>query len=232
MADEEVELDVSAVEALGEACREFRRAHRVADGAIALVPRYHALCVNVEAVELGEAATRATNAAMSERLRAFLDGGFAHPSERASAPEKLASAIDTVSTCVKQMENATERAGEALREFVEATSGRRDVDDEDGEHGKAHWIADVPVPVMLTAFRMGTSDANDALTVEQWLWACTSVVEQLEKELETRRAILRYLRSADPQPSELEGAVALWSAQPFLDDRLFALVCADAQSDA
>ena len=110
-----------------------------------------------------------------------------------------------------------------------AASGRPLLASDDGD---ARWIADVPVPVMRTAFKWGS---EEEYTIEQWLWMATSVVEQLERELETRRKILDYVRGgvASARAEELDGCVALWSAQPFVDDRLFAIVCGDsADADA
>lgn len=224
---EDDEVDLSALATISETCREFRRLHEASDRAMAVIPRWYALCVNDAAVELGEAATAATRAAPSARLDAFLERGFAHESEKARAPEKLTSAIEDVGRCVAFMGDAVTRANEALGEFVEATSGRRPSDD-----GDARWIADVPVPVMRAAFKWGS---EEEYTIEQWLWMATSVVEQLERELETRRKILDYVRGgvASARAEELDGCVALWSAQPFVDDRLFAIVCGDsADADA
>ena len=85
------------------------------------------------------------------------------------------------------------------------------------------WISRVPVHVMLTAFKWGT---EEAYTVEQWLWMCASVLDGLEREVETREKIVAYLRGRETREDEVAGCVAVWSARPFIDDRLFALVSA------
>ena len=82
---EDDEVDLSALATISETCREFRRLHEASDRAMAVIPRWYALCVNDAAVELGEAATAATRAAPSARLDAFLERGFAHESEKARA---------------------------------------------------------------------------------------------------------------------------------------------------
>ena len=84
--DADEELDVSALVAFGASCRAFDGYHAKSDVAMATVPHWYAMCVKDERVQMGEAATAATRAATSGRLRAFLDGGFAHPSARAMAP--------------------------------------------------------------------------------------------------------------------------------------------------
>ncbi|CAL57677.1 unnamed product [Ostreococcus tauri] len=221
-----MELDVSAVGNLGECVEAYRRAERVGDGALATIPRLYALCMDVQEVKLGEATRAATEAAMSERLRAFLQNGFAHPSERRAAPEQLTSAINVVASSLRAMETAVKSASEALKEFIEATSGKQ-------SDGDASWIADVPVPVLLTAFALDGDNANEnngAYTVEQWLWICTSVVDQLEKDLETKRKIVSYLRSGELASDELSGVAATWSAHPHVDDRLLDLARGAAES--
>ncbi len=215
--DADEELDVSALVAFGASCRAFDGYHAKSDVAMATVPHWYAMCVKDERVQMGEAATAATRAATSGRLRAFLDGGFAHPSARAMAPERLTSAIDEIAACARGMRECAREASEAMRDFVEATSGRRPSAEE------TDWISRVPVHVMLTAFKWGT---EEAYTVEQWLWMCASVLDGLEREVETREKIVAYLRGGETREDEVAGCVAVWSARPFIDDRLFALVSA------
>jgi hypothetical protein len=212
------ELDVSALMAFGASCRAFERYHAKSDVAMATVPHWYAMCVKDERVKMGEAATAATRAATSGRLRAFLDGGFAHPSARAMAPERMTSAIEEIAACARRMRECVREASEAMRDFVEATSGRRPSAEE------THRISDVPVHIMLTAFKWGT---DEEYTIEQWLWMCASVLDGLEREVETREKIVAYLQGGETREDELAGCVAVWSARPFIDDRLFSLVSAD-----
>ena len=238
--DEAGELDVSGVAELSELAREFRRYHFRGDTALASIPRWYALCTHDAAEDaigaLGEASAAVVRASASARLTAFIANGWAHPSQCAEAPEKLTSAIEEVATCVRGMASVVTRANAALGDLIKAASGRSVGDAGDRAPGTTspssssamdtHWIDDVPVPIMRTAFAWGSSEP---LLVEQWLWICTSVVDQLERECETREKILDYLRRGEMNDEELSGCATVWSTQPFLDLRLFNLVCADGE---
>ena len=43
---EDDEVDLSALATISETCREFRRLHEASDRAMAVIPRWYALCVN------------------------------------------------------------------------------------------------------------------------------------------------------------------------------------------
>ena len=232
------ELDVSGVAELSELAREFRRYHFRGDTALASIPRWYALCTHEPSEDaigtLREASAAAVRASATARLTAFIANGWAHPSQCAAAPEKLTSAIEEVAACVRGMQSVVTRANTALGDLIEAASGHRMSDASDGAPATevttaavdTHWIDDVPVPIMRTAFAWGSSEP---LLVEQWLWICTSIVEQLEREYETRKKILDYLRRGEMNDEELSGCATVWSTQPFLDLQLFNLVCADGE---
>jgi len=217
------ELDVSGAVELGESCRAYRAHHRLSDGVLATVPRWYSLCVDDgKKVRLGEGTLAVVEAAASARLRAFLDRGFAHASEREKAPEKLTSAIEEIARCVREMTSAVERCETSLDALIAATS----IGGDDAVGAGKHWIDGVSVPVMRTAFKL---DTVEAYTVEQWLWLYTVVVEQLGRDLEMKKKVLAYLRGGEMDPAELDGCVTIWNAQPFLDDRLFSVACGDAE---
>lgn len=164
----------------------------------------------------------AVRAASSERLTGYIANGWAHESERANAPEALTSAIEDVERATHGMRESAREASEALEGLIQALSGRSAK--EEDEKGGGHWIEDVPTGALLSSFAMGSSEP---LLVEQWLWLCTAVVEMLERECETREKIVKYLRRGEMDVEELSGCAVVWSTQPFLDQRLFDVVCAD-----
>ena len=198
---------------------------------------------------------RVMNTAPSPRLREFVLNGLRHPSEVEAAPEKLTDAIEGVLAEAAKAIHIYFEAADLLDEFkaavaVDAAEGGaaafapadalfRDADgdaddadaDADAASGRRHWIDDVPGSVLLARVPWGANR-----TIEEWLWLCVAVLEQIESEVEVKEAVASYL-SQQPfaggdsledegvaealERGKIEGCAEVWELEPYLDNKLF-----------